>query len=186
MEIIPVEHGLDLLASDLVRSTGLHASQIYGDLFSDLEPTRYIKDGTPNTLKMAIGLAWEAWLERVFVRQGILAERPGELMSEEGIAYSPDLFVVNGIPRIGEIKATWMSSQTDLTDPKFDKWIVQVKLYCYWAEMTGARFYVLFMNGNYRGNRDPEFKVWDIDFSPIELQENYQMIINHAVSKGLL
>lgn len=186
MIITPVVHELEgLLAKSLgPRSPGLHVSEIYGDLFQDLEPKRYSRDSAPNPIRLAVGLAWEAWLEQVLVKFDVM--RPGELVSDEGIAYSPDLFVINGTNRIGEIKATWMSCASGLDDPKFDKWIVQAKIYCHWTDMKGARFYVLFMNGDYKLNREPTFKVWDVDFTERELLENHMMLMNHARHKGLL
>ncbi len=39
--VTPIAHGLDLLKSDLIRSPGVHASDIFGDLFKKLEPKRY-------------------------------------------------------------------------------------------------------------------------------------------------
>lgn len=186
VKLTPVEFDYKLAISSGPRSEGLHASTIYGDLFQDLEPKRFKRDSEPPDLKMAMGLAWESHLERVFKHHGILAVRPDEQMSDEGIAFSPDLLVVNGTDRIGEIKLTYMSSRTGLDDPKFDKWLVQVMLYCWWCGLVGARFYILHVCGDYGKNRDPVFKVVDVDFTKNELRENYEMCVNHARSKGFL
>lgn len=187
MKIKLIDQPLDIdAARPDERSTGLHASQIYGDLFQDLEPTRFRSDSKPNIVKMAVGLAWEQWLEKTLQAMGEMVERPKEQMSEEGIAYSPDLLVVNGKDRVGEIKATWMSSYGAPSDPKFNKWFVQIMLYCWWLQIPDARLYGLFLGGDYREHRDPQFLVWDISFSLRELRENHQMNINHAKHKKLL
>lgn len=136
MIVTPVlDHGIDFLASDLVRSPGLHASEVYGDLFKQLEPKRYdIRDkvtGEPldwNPVLLAIGTAWEKHFEYLLAKAGIVVERPDEFMSEDGIAFSPDLIQFNGVTRIWEIKYTSMSTkdlpvvETNCLPPKFDKY----------------------------------------------------------------
>lgn len=179
----------NLAVSPAGRSEGLHASDIYGDLFKDLEPERYGEwDGSldPDSLMTAIGLAWEVHLEKMLVLGGHLVARPPECRSPEGIYYSPDLLVVNGEDRIGEIKVTWQSSRTDLNDPKFDKYLVQNKFYCYHEQMNLARFYILYMRGDYRNRSWPVFKIWDVVYTDRELRENNTMLLNHARHKGLL
>src|SRR5262245_48994017 len=101
---------LDFLVSDLERSPGIHASDIYGDLFEFLDPKRYKFEGPPNPLLLALGTAWEKHLEYLLERNGINAYRPGEVMSLDGIPFSPDLIIFNGHTRVGEIKLTSMSA----------------------------------------------------------------------------
>jgi hypothetical protein len=187
MKITPIEHGLDLLSQpNSQRSGGLHISDIYGDLYSDLEPTRFVRGSPMPAVKMAMGLAWESYLELQLQQHGIRAERPGEFLTSEGIAYSPDLIIDNGHPRIGEIKLTYMSSRDDITSPKFAKWMTQVKAYGHQLRIPRARFYVLYVNGNYREQREPDLQAIDVEFSRRELEDNWSMLINHAQSKGML
>lgn len=189
MKLRQRELDFELAVSPAGRSTGLHASDIYNDLFKDLEPDRYgdwNEEDDPDHLMMAIGLAWEVHLEKMLVLGGHLVARPPEARSPEGISYSPDLLVVNGEDRIGEVKVTWMSSRTDLSDPKFDKYLVQNKFYCYNEQMTLARFYVLYMRGDYKDRQWPKFKIWDIEYTARELRENHAMMLNHAKHKGML
>src|ERR1035437_3504100 len=108
MIITPDPHPLDFSKSDLIRSQGLHASDIYGALYARLDPKRYDYEGPPNHLLMSLGSAWEAQLEYLLIENGIVAHRPGELCSPEGIWYSPDLIIQNGETRVGEIKLTSM------------------------------------------------------------------------------
>lgn len=130
MIVTPVPHGLDLLKSELVRSPGLHASQIYGELFQALEPERFKGTiDTVNPVLLALGTAWEAHLEKLLLLNGIHAERPEEFVSPEGIAFSPDLIIFNGVTRLGEIKYTSMSARDmpiaicHTLPPKLDKYL---------------------------------------------------------------
>src|SRR5216683_6166125 len=101
MRISPVAHGLDLIAQPhSKRSTGVHMSDLYNSVYQELEPDRFKADAGPNVIKMALGLAWEQYLERLLQEQGVQAERPGEFVTDEGVAFSPDLLVVNGHPRV--------------------------------------------------------------------------------------
>ena len=185
MKITPVEHGLDLLASDLVRSPGLHASDIYGALFKEISPKRYGRGGPPNTLMMSLGTAWEVRLEYLLKRAGYEVQRPGEFMSPGGWALSPDLVLFNGQTRIGEIKLTWMSSADLPTGPsngfppKFDKHMVQIMDGCHTIESPYARIYVTCVNGRYKPPA-PELLVFDLEFTARELRENFDLMLGYA------
>lgn len=130
MKIVPVKHGLEDIigVSTAPRTVGLHMSEIYNDLYQDLEPKRYIKGSKPDVLRMEAGLAFEDMLEEGLKRRLAGSERPGEFTTEEGILYTPDLIIFNGETRLGEIKLTWMSSKEvprELANgfpPKFDKY----------------------------------------------------------------
>lgn len=185
MKIVPVAHGLNLLASGLVRSPGLHMSTLYNDLYQDLEPERFVRGVEPNPLMLALGLAWERWLEQAIRAAGIVVVRPGELMTPEGIAYSPDGIIENGQMRLLEYKLTWMSSREDIQSPKFGKYFTQMKLYCHHLETTLGRLYVLHVNGDYKPPA-PILNTYDIEFSRRELANEWQMVQNHGRYKGLL
>ena len=195
MIVTPVSHGLDefLGKSTGHRSEGCHASQIYNDLFSDLEPDRFSRDSSPDPLKLEFGLALESMLEEG-LRQRIVgsAERPPEQVTDEGIYFSPDLIVFNGATRLGEIKLTWMSSremptaQANGLPPKFEKWVVQMKFYCRALALADARLLAFFVNGDYGKNRGPQLRAWDISFTRRELDDNYRMLLAHARRKGML
>lgn len=188
MRVRAIDHGLqDVLGvSDGPRSKGLHASDLYGKLYQQLEPGRFDTGAPMNYTKMAMGLAWELYLESLLVRQGVQADRPGEFKTAEGIAFSPDLLVANGHSRVGEIKLTYMSNRDDITAPKFAKWLTQVMFYCRNLGIPFARFYVLYVNGNYKEQRDPILQAYDVEFSNRELEDNHQMLINVGKQEGLL
>ncbi len=185
MKIESTEHGLDLLKSDLVRSPGVHMSDLYGSLFKELEPQRYGGDAPPDPMLLAMGTAWEAHLEKLLLQQPGIS-RPEAFIDANGIGFSPDLFIFNGVFRVGEIKLTWMSSREDISSPKFSKWLVQLMAYCYRCDTEYGRIYATFVNGDYGAHRWPELKVWDLTFGMNELKDNYDMLIAHGKRRGLL
>lgn len=166
-------------------------STLYGDLYQDLEPKRYKRDEAPDPLRLEAGLSLEMMLEEGLKRR--LAERPGEFVTpDEGIIFSPDLFIFNHVARLGEIKLTWMSSRevpreaiSGRFPPQFDKWFTQMGCYGYHLEMPHQRLYAFFVNGDYRPPR-PELLAWDLEWSARELREQWQMTLNHARAKGML
>lgn len=190
MKITPISHGLDDIIGVSIgaRSPGLHMSQIYGDLFQDLEPKRFVRGAPMDLGRVEAGLALETVLEKG-LRERWCAERPGEFFTPEGIAYSPDMIIFEDTTRLGEIKLTWMSSKdvpreaATTFPPKFDKYVCQMKAYCYHLELSGARLLTYFVNGT---GRAPELLAWDIEFTPRELQENWRMLLNHAKHKRFL
>jgi hypothetical protein len=190
--ITPVAHGLeDLLGkSTAYRSPGLHMSEIYNDLYQDLEPKRYVRGSAPDPLRLEAGLAFEEILEEG-LKKRLAGERPGEFTTEEGIIFSPDLIIFNSEIRLGEIKLTWLSTkevpreQSNSFPPKFDKYFTQMRAYCYHLKLDYARLLAFFVNGNYRPPK-PELLAWDIEFTARELRENWQMLLNHARSKPYL
>lgn len=192
MIIEPCPHGLEELGiSTLPRTPGLHISEIYGDLYQRLEPTRY-KGGEPDPLHLEAGLAWEQMLEEGLKRR-LSANRPGELISPEGIYLSPDLIIANCAVRVGEIKLTWMScremplERTTHMPEKFSKWFVQMMAYCHILETPYARLIGFFVNGDYpRGAPRPRLLAWDLQFTSRELTDNWRMLMNHAKVMGVL
>lgn len=188
MIVKPITLDIDFLASDLVRSPGLHASDIYGDLFKHLDPKRYDYKDEANPLLLAMGTAWEKHFEYLLTKNGIVAERPGEMMSDEGIAYSPDLILFNGVTRLGEIKLTSMSAkdmpteETNCLPPKLKKYEVQMMLYAYWLRVLDGWLAILFLNKPW----SPDLRVFDLHWEQRELDENYRMCMNHALHTGML
>lgn len=193
MIVTEFPHGLTLAAPSpgYVRSPGLHASDIYGAFYKSIDPKRYDKrddEGNPTPFdltKMEMGVSFEEVLEPALA-QRLLGDRPGEFTSPEGIIYSPDyLFDINGEVVLGEFKLTWYSSRDMPYSEKAAKWITQVKLYCYWLQITKARLYVLFVNGGYKPP-SPELLAWNLTFTELELERNWLMLRRFAVRTGLL
>ncbi len=188
MIVTPVEHNLDLLKSNLVRSPGVHASDIYGDYYARLDPKRYAYDSLPDPMLLAMGTAWERHLEYLLEANGIIAMRPGELISPEGIAYSPDLIIFNGHTRVGEIKWTSMSAkdmpteETNCLPSKLDKYIDQMKLYAYWLELQHGWLSIAFMYKPFQ----PVLRCFNLEWTERELHETHSKFMSHAKGMGAL
>ncbi len=206
MKVTPVEHGLEDVVGQngpgFERTAGLHMSDIYGSLYKELEPKRFDTGEPMDRNRLELGLSLEIVLEEgLRTRLSEQSGRPGEFVEpEHGIIYSPDLIIFNGKTRLGEIKLTWMSSSQVPREangsfpPKFDKYFTQMKLYCRCLETPYARLLAFFVNGDYSfrksGNRSvpaaPELLAWDIEFTKRELNEEWQMCMQHAKMRGML
>jgi hypothetical protein len=203
----PIPHNLELMVSGPRTHDKLHMSDIYGALYKRLDKDRY-GDGPMNQVCVELGLAWETALEAALkVRptfDGEQIERPGELLTAEGIAFNPDLLIVTtdppksledgwtGTVRVGEIKLKWMSSkdaprvETSSFPSKYDKDFTQMKAYCYHVGTRFARYYVFYVNGQYKPPFPHEPYVWDIEFTQEELEDEWRMLLNFARSEGML
>lgn len=173
------------------RSPGLHMSDIYNDLYKRLEPKRY-KGGPIDPGFVGMGLALEDAIEEALKKRLLGGERPGEFITAEGIAFSPDLIIFNGATRVGEIKLTWMSMREVPMDkpssgfpPKFEKYFTQMKSYCHHLDTPYARLITMFINGDYKPPK-PKLACWDIEFTAQELHENWRMLTNHGKTMGVL
>lgn len=207
MVITPIPHGLeDLIGKSGPRTPGLHMSQIYGDLYQDLEPKRFVKGSVPDPLRLEAGLAFESFLEDALRARLINAERPPEFTHQEPgivepILFNPDLIIFNGTTRVGEIKLTWASSRgvprtvSNGFPPSFSRYFVQILAYCHCLEVNEARLITFFVMGDYQYYKDaqgqskpcgPELLAWNITFTARELRENWQMLMNHAKTKGII
>lgn len=165
MLVTPIDHGLTYIGKSTgARSTGLHMSDLYNGYFQDLEPHKYDKSKPMNPMHLEMGLAWENMLEDglkerlTATTSGEEIQRPGEFVTDGGIAFSPDLLIYAEVPpvRLGEIKLTWMSSREmpkepqDFSLPKrFRKWEMQIMAYLFHLEMLHARLYSFHVNGEY-------------------------------------
>lgn len=195
MRVTPVLTPLRLGESDLPRSPGLHASDIFNDLYDSLEPDKKGWPEEPLRIAAEGGFQLERSIEAALRREGIKAFRPEE-RSFCGVAYSPDLFLYlpqdNGQMRVGEIKRKYMSSRDFPTTPtismpsKVERNMEQCRWYCYCEGTTLARYFVEFVLGDYERPYMPQFKMWDIEFSERELHDTFDRLINHARTRGML
>lgn len=203
------------------RAPGLHASDIYGSLYQELEPKRYRNDGEPPPpMLLETGLIFETALEEGLARRfatSTTAEqiiRPGEFTHSDTfdghaftLAYNPDLHIYNGVGlRVGEIKATWMSSKIPhewlesaesrhvhghdiaavFLDPKYAKHFCQLKFYMYMQRTTFGRFYYCFIAGDYSRPYRSQLVAFDVEVEQDELDYEYGVLIRHAIGKGLI
>jgi hypothetical protein len=129
------------------------------------------------------------------------------------IHFNPDLFIANGCLRVAEIKSTWkwsgvshaeiLAATADIragrfgtaivlkianliSDPKFDKYLTQLKFYLYMLRERFGRLYIFFVVANGRPPFPSQLLGWDLEFSDEELKRCYTMLLNHALAKGML
>jgi hypothetical protein len=214
---------LGLGDSGSVRAEGLHASDIYNSFYADLDPKKYLFSGPINPLLVEIGLIFENMLEEGLIRRLVASggvgempdvARPGEFTFHDTyrghkvcIHYNPDMFMLNGVLRVAEIKSTWKWSGVShelieqaqagveaavarltelIRDPKFDKYLTQLKFYLYMLGELLGRIYIFFVVANGRPPFPSQLLGWDLDFTAQDLRDNYVCLMNHAIAKGLI
>ncbi len=192
------------LGNSALRSTGaprtvgvVHLSDIYSDLLEQLFPKKYDRTRPMDMVRIETGLVFENVLEQrlpalQFVSfRKFATVRPGEIVSDEGIYMSPD--GVNPVLCAGEeYKATWKSCRHGLVDEfgmplqNFIGWFIQMKGYAKWLGVRRYLLRVLFVNGDYTQPLSPKFLSWDIEFTDDEIEENWNTLINHGRSIGVI
>lgn len=181
------------------RTEGLHLSTIILDLLLNLEPERYGKRTHDNIrwMNFYMGLLFERVLEEAWVAKEMSFReeliRPGEL-TVDGVIMTPDAYDT-AKRRPEEYKCTKKSCRQPIIDKKFWPYWVQLKAYAYalkyhgWGVGSGA-LYVLHINGNYsRDDDDPDsgyiIKPWEDEWSDLQLEENWEMLMSHAKSRNM-
>lgn len=166
------------------RSSGLHLSQIYGDIERTLDPSLSQMSEQELAWYRSGGFLWERIFSLVLAdsfRRGDII-RPGEVY-KDGIIGSPDNIDLTTM-RVVETKATWKSIRKfDSLERWFWVWLVQMKGYCHIVGALEAELFALFMNGDYRGS-GPLPRAALFQFAPIELEENWAMLKSHAKKRG--
>lgn len=194
-------------ANSAPRSTGIHVSsiikhaalmlRIIKEESEDEESLIYTDGGLvvlPGSLnRICIGLAWEEWLAKhVTVQEGgvDITFHPGEF-ELDGIAGSPDAIEVSvveldaldtsdpvseDIVVVSEFKFTWK------TERRFDDWMwmCQIKAYCKLVGTRFAKLHVMFVNSDYKPPI-PSYRVWALEFTQLEIEENWRMLRTHAI-----
>jgi hypothetical protein len=175
------------------RHPGPHVSDIIRDMANialypgERKPFEELTDGERKRMGnyVNMGFIWERIIEKVLAQQ-FFGEgntfRPGEIVLD-GIAGNPD--GVSSDWAVEEFKATWRSSGRGIGDPSFWTWFVQIKAYCQMLAATRANLRVFWVNGNYRES-GPQTSFYAVEFTERELQENWNMLLNHARQRGML
>ncbi len=207
-ELAPIALKLDDGAH---RPTGLHVSRIINDIVKRLDPGRYDKhdkQGKPipmDTTKVDAGLKYEQGLEQFLAKAalpGLFRPAPVKL---DGVWMSPDGLVggavLNNDPAIPpeqwaiiknelivvEYKLTWYSSNKPCPDdPVFWPWLLQMKAYCKGLDTRFALLVPQFINGNYRPPAPVPPRRILIEWTQLEIDESWSMLLAHAKSKGWL
>lgn len=168
---------------DPVRTKGIHLTDVIRSLMEDsgMQKTMSGSFWKPDQLNFAgeTGFMWEDLLSNVLKDR--LPCRLGEV-ELDGILCSPDgIELEDGNPVLSEYKVVWSSSNRNPADNW--KWMAQVKGYCKVLELVKVKMYILYLNGDWKGG-GPQYKGFMIEFSQLEIDENWDMLTNHAKSKG--
>lgn len=173
----------------MIRSPGLHVSQIY----YDIELTVRANSREPMEEKelffyRAGGFVWERIFSMALAQGHVAGKAPGDIVRPgeleiDGITGSPDGFDLK-TGRVIETKGTWKSSRKfDHLEKYFWVWLVQQKGYCKYLGTTEAELYSFHMMGDYRGS-GPLPRAALLQFSKFEIEENWNMLRNHARKRG--
>jgi hypothetical protein len=198
MKIVEVPALITLPHGGKPRSRGVHVSQIIrniaietGILDIDEDPSFGDEDqeqwwnnlGSENQLRIAMGLAWEAW----YIPQlGHVTDHPGEMklkgiyMTHDGESLDTVISETGEgetmVLAVHEIKLTYKSVNTVQGLSTQWMWLTQTKAYAKGLGTTRAYVHVLFVCGDYSWPIRPVLKVWRIDYTQEEINESWRLI----------
>lgn len=180
MDFIELDTKFPLTGSGDRTMDRLHLSTIYNDLEATLFPRKNSGADMNNQLWAEAGFLWEGVLTRSLAEH--CSPRPGEV-ELDGIVGSPDGYdPTTGM--LDEYKLTWKSIRNAHPENVW-KWQVQVKGYCKMLGTTTARFHVFYVMGDYRGS-GPLYRSYLFSYTQREIDENWQLLVNHARNRGWL
>lgn len=184
MLVQEIKTGGVALPSNPNRPAGLHLSDIIKDIMVGLDPKTY---GKPMDMtKVMCGLSFEEALEQTFQSAATGSFRPDPILVPPGIWCSPDS-IDPQIWAVEEFKLTWYSAKKVCpTDEVYWPWLVQIKGYCKALHTCLAKLTVLHINGDYAPPRPWPPRFFGLEFTELEVDENWQMLVNHATSRGWL
>jgi hypothetical protein len=145
------------------RAEGLHVS----DLIYCLRKAWYRRNGYPEPER---SVEDEAILLMGQGHHGLLQcqgeyERPVVInFVAESVHGTVDLVLPDGMPV--EIKTTRYSSNKSLMD--LPHYVEQLASYAVALELRDGRLAIWHLNGDYRDNRQPVLRVWDLSLNPVE------------------
>jgi len=195
MRLTPFDLTIDskLFSTDnRTRTAGVHLTDIIHDMEKSIGHNRNPRAMGEDKLCLyqTVGYLWEDVLTKVInaerswaISPGLV--RPGEI-ELDGIIMTPDAvdFAAEEGPVLEEWKVTWRSMARDLESENWH-WFVQMKAYCHALKLTRANLRILYVNGDYKPTI-PKPQGYAIEFTQRELEENFQMVCNHARSRGWL
>lgn len=159
----------------LERAPGLHVSELVYCLRAAWYKRQGIKppeDANAQAIENSIFLLGQGHHAVLQPEEGaemhcILVDRTNELSIFGTIdVFKPDNPLWS---RVTEIKTTRYSSNKPLAEG-MPQYLEQLASYCLMEKTTLGRVVVWHIMGDYRGNRNPILRVWDVDFDPEELE----------------
>ncbi len=195
MTIIEITPTLELPPPKQARSEGVHVSNIirsialkvgfldkkWGDDLS-LTDAREITD-PKGILRMRIGLAWE---EHLIPTLCDVVDHPGE-MELQGVYMTHDGESVDRVFTgsrgyeviVHEVKTTYKSSKKAADLKSQWMWLTQLKAYCKGLNTRYARIYILFLCGDYKYPIEPEYRVFEIEFTQEEIDSSWNTLVDY-------
>ncbi len=174
--------------SGIIRAIAIETGILKAEWAEDksMADSREIADPVA-ILRMNIGLAWEEHYISTFLGPLGVDNHP-DLMCVDGVHMSPDGISMDVIITqrrkqyhsiIHEIKATYKSVNTVANLSKEFMWMSQVKSYCKGSKTRYAQLHVLFLCGDYSFPIKPQLKVWAIEFTQKEIDDNWSLLIDY-------
>lgn len=188
----------------LPRSEGIHISNIIRviavqngalkpeyveslDLVERSNPDWWSSLDSVNQLRMSIGQAWEQWYVQTQLPH--VLHQPGE-MQVEGIYMTHDGESLETIVSerreqlvmaLHEVKTTSKSTKTVGEDLRSQwMWLAQMKAYCKGLNTMLAFLHVLFLNGDYSYPMRPLLRVYVVQFTQAEIDDNWELLTGYV------
>lgn len=203
MRVTEIPFEIFLPSSKMPRSPGVHVSGIIrcmatesGILKNEWAEELSLLDIQTITdpvavLRISIGLAWEQYYIPSILGPAMgVIDHPGEMyvdgiyMTQDG--ESIDVLVIDKEvykPIIHEVKATYKSIRTvgDLSSQWM--WMAQCKAYCKGSGTNICMMHILFLCGDYKYPIKPVLKIFKIEFTDEEIEENWDILTTYMRSK---
>lgn len=182
--ITPVKFELTTV-EDHNRSGGVHLSDITRDIgftMGYIPPEYMHSELNPEIIN--IGLALEDFTFPRFHPD--VDYHPGEMMLD-GISGTADgiSWFDSRTKKVHEGKTTRKSMRKELDLTMEWLWMAQTASYCKMWDTNLARYHIWWLNGDYRRGQpsaNPHYKLYDLEFTKRELDDNWQMILNRGRS----
>jgi hypothetical protein len=181
-----VPRGKGVHASGIIRNIAIEMGILKGDQTEEAKQLIDVRDITDEVaiLRMSLGLAWEEhYIGKVLAELGVV-KHPGQICVD-GVFMTPDGESVEKwhgkktVLVIHEVKATYKSINTVADATKEWMYLTQLKCYCKGAKTRYARLHILFLCGDYKFPIRPVNKVFDIEFSTKEIEDNWSLMTDY-------
>lgn len=172
-----------------LRTPSLHLSGILGPIavrqgiYSGIPLTPTEREG--RKMSRALGLAWEDWLAPRIARHYPSFEYHLGELSYDGVIGTPDgiSYEDDGTILLHEIKRTaYSSKQLDFPTEKIVPWMWQCMGYLRMlteeagCQCTRAVLHPMFITGDYKTQRYPQYLPTLLEFSWEEIEANWEMV----------
>lgn len=169
------------------RMPGNHVSHIINRLAVRLGTWKENDDDTPSQIQFEMGNSVEDVVADSLARR-YAKHHPdryihGLALERDGIHGNLDLLdTIDGA--VEDVKLTKKSLRHDIEGGKFWHNWVQIMAYCYMVGVNIGRLHVVFVNGNYKYDRnDPDagwqYRVWEDRWTDKQLMDNWRMLLGH-------